>query len=358
MTRRITIKDIASKAGVSIGAVHCALVGKPGVSKATRQRIAAIAKECGYRPNAIASSLKRRAIRIAAAFPGPTNENRFYFAPVWEGIRDYLASMRDYNIEIIEHPYYNDFEGQPDELEKISREDGIDGVLTLGYMQAANRAMLERFRQQNIPLVLVGSDIPDSGRLCCVQPDYDVVGRTLAELLSWQAPGGDILLCAGNVMTPSHYEIVLGFEAHMAEFHPDVVIHKVHDAGGLGRLCRSLEEALSDHPGIAACCCVNAKSSVMLGRALESSGRAGSLPAVGCDVFEENIQYLERGTFTNLLHKNPYSQAFMAAKCLAEHLLGSASPARDIIPVGSEILFRSSLPILRRGQRTLNAVIA
>lgn len=358
MARRVTIKDIATKAGVSIGAVHCALVGKPGVSEDTRRRIAAIAKECGYRPNAIASSLKRKAIRIAAAFPGPSNENRFYFSHVWEGIRDYLASMRDYNIEILEYPYYDDFAGQPGVLETISRQDDIDGVLTLGYMESANRAMLGRFRSQGIPLVLVGSDIPDSGRLCCVQPDYDVVGRTLAELLSWQAPGGEILLCAGNVVTPSHYEIVLGFEAYMAEHHPHVAVQKVHDAGGLDKLCHSLEEILASRPEMAACCCVNAKSSVMLGRALENSGRAGSLPAVGCDVFEENIHYLERGTFTNLLHKNPYSQAFMAAKCLTEHLVRGTNPPRDILPVGSEILFRSNLPMLRRGQRTLYAVVA
>ena len=36
MSKRITIKDIAERAGVSIGSVHCALYGKPGVGDATR----------------------------------------------------------------------------------------------------------------------------------------------------------------------------------------------------------------------------------------------------------------------------------------------------------------------------------
>ena len=51
MTKRATIKDIASLAGVSLGSVHCALLGKEGVSAETRQRILGIAKRINYRPN-------------------------------------------------------------------------------------------------------------------------------------------------------------------------------------------------------------------------------------------------------------------------------------------------------------------
>ena len=40
-TRRVTIADIAVRAGVSKGAVSYALNGQPGVSDATRERIVA-----------------------------------------------------------------------------------------------------------------------------------------------------------------------------------------------------------------------------------------------------------------------------------------------------------------------------
>jgi LacI family transcriptional regulator len=87
--RRVTIKDIATQAGVSLGTVHCALAGKAGVSEATRRRILEIARKNDYRPNSLVASLKRKAINIAAAFPGATEENRFYFSPVWNGVRNY-----------------------------------------------------------------------------------------------------------------------------------------------------------------------------------------------------------------------------------------------------------------------------
>ena len=56
--RRVTIADIAERAGVSKGAVSYALNGQPGVSDATRERIRAITAELGYRyPNRAARSL-------------------------------------------------------------------------------------------------------------------------------------------------------------------------------------------------------------------------------------------------------------------------------------------------------------
>ncbi|KQW05969.1 LacI family transcriptional regulator [Leifsonia sp. Root4] len=55
--RRVTIADIAERAGVSIGAVSFALNGRPGVSEATRDRVLGIAEELGWAPASAARSL-------------------------------------------------------------------------------------------------------------------------------------------------------------------------------------------------------------------------------------------------------------------------------------------------------------
>jgi len=54
---RVTIRDIAERAGVSKGAVSYALNGRPGVSDDTRQRILEIARELGWYPNRAARAL-------------------------------------------------------------------------------------------------------------------------------------------------------------------------------------------------------------------------------------------------------------------------------------------------------------
>ncbi|MFM9444668.1 LacI family DNA-binding transcriptional regulator [Streptomyces acidiscabies] len=54
---RVTIKDVAARAGVSKGAVSLAFNHKPGLSEATRDRIFAAARELGWAPSPTARSL-------------------------------------------------------------------------------------------------------------------------------------------------------------------------------------------------------------------------------------------------------------------------------------------------------------
>lgn len=53
----VTIKDIAERAGVSFSTVSKALLDSPLVKRQTKERVLAIAKEMGYRPNIAARSL-------------------------------------------------------------------------------------------------------------------------------------------------------------------------------------------------------------------------------------------------------------------------------------------------------------
>ncbi|MFF3607681.1 LacI family DNA-binding transcriptional regulator [Streptomyces sp. NPDC002463] len=57
---RVTINDVAARAGVSKGAVSMAFNDRPGVSRATRERIFEVARELGWAPHQTARSLSGR----------------------------------------------------------------------------------------------------------------------------------------------------------------------------------------------------------------------------------------------------------------------------------------------------------
>ncbi|MCW5953853.1 MAG: LacI family DNA-binding transcriptional regulator [Propionibacteriaceae bacterium] len=61
--RRVTIRDVASRAGVAISSVSAALNDRPGVSDATRDRIRAVAAELGF-----VASLRARSLPSKRAF--------------------------------------------------------------------------------------------------------------------------------------------------------------------------------------------------------------------------------------------------------------------------------------------------
>lgn len=352
LAKRVTVKDIAQLAGVSLGTVHCALAGKSGVGEKTRKRILEIARKNQYRPNAVAASLKRKAVNIVAGFPQATDDNRFYFSPVWKGVKDYLHSVSDLNVTLLEMPYHKGG-GQEDAMGVLLDGGRVDGILTVGFMDDFGETSLTRFNRLGIPVVIVGDDIPHSGRICCVRPNYQMIGRTLAELFSRQMPaGGSVLMCAGQASMPSHYLIVMGFDSYMQDNGLDYPVYKIHTETFGDDCLRRIVRELERHDDIAACLSVNARGSVMLGQALVESGRGGTMPAVGSDVFEENIAFLREGVFTNLLHKNPYYQANLAAKILVDYILRDIAPPGDVVFVGNEVVFRSALPMFDAGLST------
>ncbi len=79
--RRVTISDIAERAGVSKGAVSYALNNRPGLSDETRERILAIAEELGWYPNRAARALsaaRADACGLVLARPAKTFVEPFY----------------------------------------------------------------------------------------------------------------------------------------------------------------------------------------------------------------------------------------------------------------------------------------
>lgn len=59
-----SIKDVAQRAGVSIATVSRVLSDKPNVRPEVRARVHAVVQELGYRPNRVASSLRKRTANV------------------------------------------------------------------------------------------------------------------------------------------------------------------------------------------------------------------------------------------------------------------------------------------------------
>lgn len=57
MAEKIRIKDIAERAGVSVGTVDRVLHERPNVSKTAREKVEKALKEMNYQPNMYASAL-------------------------------------------------------------------------------------------------------------------------------------------------------------------------------------------------------------------------------------------------------------------------------------------------------------
>jgi LacI family transcriptional regulator len=353
MAKRATVKDIAELAGVSLGAVHYALSGKDGVSNETRKRILDIARQIDYNPNPYASALKRKPLRIAAAFPSTRGNGKYFYTDVWNGLHTIFTTVKDSKARFFDIAYSSDADTKGDELSAFLESTEVDGIICEGYSDNRGQLPVNKLIEQKLPVCFITNDLPLPGRLCCVQPDYFVTGQMLAEFICGRIhKKSGILINAGDSRMPSHYLIVEGFESYIARHNLTNPVYKVHAEAGKGAMVENLTRFLKKK-SIAACIAVNARGSISMAEAIIKSGRVGKLVAVGCDLFEENFQYLKEGVFSNLLNKNSYTQAYIAGKSMIDYLLWDIKPAENTIHVGSEIVFRSNAPLYESGSNRL-----
>ena len=349
METKITIRDVAEKAGVSISSVHIALNGKKGVSEETRKHICKVARELGYHPNEYASSLKRKHQNILIMLPGVEGNNQYFFPPMWQGIHDYIKGHYA-NLGFAELPYADTESDRQRAAEKahgLISAERVDGILTAGHVDLLTAHDQELMRERHIPVVYVNSEPDAKDYLCCVEPYYDAIGRTMAELITERIePYGSIFLLAGNPRYKSHSRIVDGFDAYLNENNITNMVYKDHswtiDNANYVHILREVMR-----PDIAACAAVYSQGTILLGKALEESGKT-DLFAVGSDLSAETVDRVRRRVFNNVIQKNPYAQGYLGIRILAEHLVSGKDPDAQQIYVGADVVFRSNLSLYEK----------
>ncbi|MDD3251572.1 MAG: LacI family DNA-binding transcriptional regulator [Lachnospiraceae bacterium] len=339
MANKITIKDIAREAGVSLGSVHLALADKAGVSDSTRQRIKEIAQRLDYKPNILASNLKRETRTVAVALPKRDAKSRFYHDYMWNAIADAEAMAKELNLQILKLEYTN----LPETLYQIDLSE-ISGLITVGYPEEDYDEAIHRVTDAGIPTILVDNDMPESGRMSCLQPDTQSIGELTGELLldMIHRIDGKILVCGGSRKYPNHYRIVDAVSEYLEAAHVKDRVLKVYledvdqDGGAY------LEQLLRDEQ-VCGCCSVNSRTTKTLAEALLNSGKAHYIPAIGNGLFRESAQYLKDGVLTALIDKRPYEQCYRAFHTMADLLAKAIQPAGAVMYVGADVVFRSNL---------------
>lgn len=148
----ITIKDIAKKAGVSIATVSRVLNDSKPVSPELRRRVLKIVKETGYKPNALARGLIKKATGlIGIILPDIANQN---FAELIKGIEE-VADQNKFDIVVS-----NSHGNVEKELEilDVFREKQLDGIIFSGVTFTDDHSHF--FQKYKIPLVIVGQNFP------------------------------------------------------------------------------------------------------------------------------------------------------------------------------------------------------
>jgi DNA-binding LacI/PurR family transcriptional regulator len=168
---RVTIRDIAERAGVSKGAVSYALNGRPGVSDDTRGRILAIAHELGWYPNRAARALsaaRADAVGLVLARPARTLALEPFFMEFIAGVeRELSAHSIALTLQLV-----HDVDQEIAIYRRWWGEHRVDGVLMVDLRVEDPR--VEELVRLGLPAVVVGGPL-ENGRLPAVWHDEAAV---------------------------------------------------------------------------------------------------------------------------------------------------------------------------------------
>ncbi len=170
--KKVTLKDIAERAGVAQITVSYVLRNMGRVSDKTRKRVLAVADELGYRPNASARMM-RSGRYSTVAFVSSASIN-FHPHQLLHGASRELAA-RDMNLTytVMEH-----WENIKESAPRIFRELCVDGLL-VHFALNVPQDVMELIHSSRVPILWINT----RGEHDCVYPDEADGGRVAAEHL-------------------------------------------------------------------------------------------------------------------------------------------------------------------------------
>lgn len=329
--KKVTLKEIAKRTGVSLGTVHRAIYGKAGISEKTRARILEEVKRSHYQIDEAASVLKRSAKRVVVVLPGVRSEEQFYFRGLWKGIRQAARGMEQYKIYfqciVSEYPLSEMWR----ELEKVYDEmlDDIDGLITIADSEKAN-VWISRFARRGISTVLLSSYYEDhSMEVSCIKVDHKRCGRLAAEFMRYglKENGGKVLMFCGNREIYSNRIYAENFEEELRKSGYEII--KVE---GFGR--EEIEKAASGilkNEQIQGIFMNNARNTYSVCGILQELQLGKDMMVVGTDAFQELSPYFEEGILNAVICQYHWQQGAHAVKKMYEYLSRGIQDKEDEI---------------------------
>lgn len=150
--KKITIYQVAQRAGVAISTVSRVLNNSPNVSQSTKDKVNEAIKELNFRPQVSARNLaSRKPQMLAIAVPSFTTP---YYTEVLKGVKDEIG---DLDLDIV---IYNTGSKNPEEgVENFFNRGTADTIITISI--DITDKVHEQLQSSEIPIVLIGSSHPE-----------------------------------------------------------------------------------------------------------------------------------------------------------------------------------------------------
>ncbi|MEM9190962.1 MAG: substrate-binding domain-containing protein [Myxococcota bacterium] len=207
---------------------------------------------------------------------------------------------------------------------------GVDGIVLAPLDDTALVPVAREAAREEIPLVIIDSDLDWDGRVSFVATDNHLGGKLAAERLGGLLEGeGTALLLRYQEGSASTMAREAGFLEGMADF-PAIELVSTNQYGGATTetAYATAENLLVSHPEVQGVFCPNESTTFGMLRALRDAGKAGEVKFVGFDSSETLVAGLRDGHLHGLVLQNPFRMGELGVRSIVDHLRGEPVEAR------------------------------
>ncbi len=325
MKKRIRIKDIAERAGVSTGTVDRVIHQRGNVSKKAEERVRAVMQELDYEPNLLASTLAyNRHFRMASLMPDYRHDP--YWAKPKLGVERAISAVQNYNISW--EPLFFDLFDTRDFRKQAARllKDPPDGLLLAPIFLEAARELLAECARRQLPVVKINTDVEDPHALCYVGQDSYQSGVLAGKLLNFKLSGHSAVMILHLDKETTSAQHLIDKEKGFRKFFSalsgtrvQIIKREFPQFDEPDRLRQFMREQLNTIPRLGGIFITNSRAYKMLDCAHDLLPPSTGI--VGFDLLEQNLHYLRQGSLSFLINQNPVQQGYQGIMNLTNHLL-------------------------------------
>lgn len=319
----IRIKDIALKAGVSIGTVDRVIHNRGEVSKSTRDNILQIIKEFDYKPNILASTLaSKKTVVFASLLPKALSTESYWNRPL-KGISKSISELQQYGVAL--NQYFFNMENASTftyEANKILKEEP-DGVLLAPWAHREASIFVKKLDEKGIPYVFIDSNMADANPVSYIGQNSFQSGYLSAKLLDFGLLDNSLILIVHIAKELDNQNHLLqrekGFFSYFNERGGDIKrIVKIELEKGEDEIGAKLKETGISTNDIDGVFVTNSKVHIAAGY---FSSRKDVPKIIGYDLIPDNIKLLKSGAIDFLICQKPEKQGYNAINALFDHVV-------------------------------------
>lgn len=342
---KVTIKEIAERAGVHRATVDKVLHNRVGVSDEVRMKVQHIINEMGYTPNPAGRVLQKQGkkYRIEAILV-EVDALPFLKAGIEQGVHNQVGFDIEVTYSISK---FQDAERQKEFIDHAiaARADGIilSPINSERVRKAVNRAV-----DAGIPVVTTNADIDRTKRSCCVGADSHRGARIAGRMMGLFLGGrGKIAVVSSAIASENNNYYVQVRETEFADFihkeYPDIEIITTLDSFEDPQITYEktvkLLRAYQDLQGIYITC----GGVSQVGRALEESGRAKDIRVISFEDYPEVVDLIRKDVIDCTLAGELQQQGEIPVQIIMDRLVFGKEPAQPQIFTDIRVLVKESL---------------